>query len=305
MTRNMGSLTVVLAVTLVAAVTALAGCGGGGDGSDGADGGFGFETDPAETTAVTERAEPASLDPAVLPPPGQARAEVDGQVFTLEAAGSVHFACEVTDDEIRINFQETESGSLSIQASPVTGEWNGTLTFAEGGANYGASLSGLEGLATGPDGVVYSGTLTYRTYSDPSDTRDVEGTIAVNCGTAAEGGLATATAEIAGETFSFPASGAQSFECEVTPTAMEVRVNRLALEDSQIEIQGSQQSGDWVGNVYVISGSDRYNAIFPADGTGLDITGTTVTFTGMFAQTSESDPGLEQEVSGSASVTCP
>ncbi len=303
MTRNTRRSTFLLATTLVTVATALVGCGGGGDGSDGAEGGFGFETDPAETITATESAEPASLDPSTLPPPGQARVEVDGQVFILEAAGSVHFACDVTDDEIRINYQETESGSLTIQASPVTGEWNGSITFAAGDGNYGGSLPGLAGLAAGPEGVVYTGTLTYRTYSDPASGRDVEGTIAVNCDTA--GGAGEATAEIGGLTFVFPASGADSFDCEVTPTSFEVRINRLASEDAQIEIQGSQQSGEWLGNVYVISGTDRYNGIIPQDGTGLEITGTTVTFSGTFTQTSEADPSTEQEVSGSATVTCP
>jgi hypothetical protein len=149
------------------------------------------------------------------------------------------------------------------------------------------------------------GTLTHRTYSDPANTRDVEASIAVNCDTTGAGGAGEATADIGGQTFAFPASGAQSFECTVTASNLNVRVNRLALDGTQIEIQGTQQSGQWVGNVYVISGSDRYNATLPGDGAGLEIDGSSVKFAGTFTQTSETDPATEQEVDGTASVTCP
>jgi hypothetical protein len=300
--------TVLLAITLVAVATALAGCGGG-DAQNAFDAvetdTVGGTTDEVETTTSSGSSEPASVDPGAVPPPGAARIEVDGEVYTLEASGSIHYTCEVTDDEIRVNYQQTESGDLSIQASTITGEWGGNVTFAKGDDNYGGSFRGTDGLALGDGALTYTGTLTHRTYSDPSTTRDVEATIAVNCGASGAGGAEEATAEIGGRTLVFPASGAQSFECEVSPTSVTVRVNRLALEDAQIEIQATQQSGgDWLGNVYVISGSDRYNAIIPADGTGLDITGTTVMFQGTFTQTSESDPSAEQEVTGSASVTC-
>jgi hypothetical protein len=298
--------TTVIATTLVALAAALAGCGGGGDEGDDAQNPFdAFETTTIETPTDAEITAPASVDPSALSPPGQARVEVDGKVFTLEASGSIHYECSVTDDEIRINYQQTESGDLLIQASTRTGEWGGQVTFADGDDNYGGTIQ-ASGLALGDTAVTYTGTLTHRTYSDPSNTRDVDATIAANCDTTGTGGAGEATAEIAGRTLVFPASGAQSFECDVSPTDVTVRVNRLALEDAQIEIQVTQQSGgEWLGNVYVISGSDRYNAIIPADGTGLDIAGTSLTFEGTFTQTSETDPGAEHEVTGSASVTCP
>jgi hypothetical protein len=303
------------AAALLAAVTALAGCGGGsGDGGDDASNPFAaLDTTGADTTTDTTDATtdgssaeaPASVDPSTLPPPGSARVEVDGKVYTLEASGSIHYSCEVGDDEIRVNFQQTEMGDLTIQGSTLTGAWGGQLTFAEGDDNYGATIQGTEGLATSDTAVVYTGTFTHRTYSDPANTNDVQGTVAVNCDTGGAGGSGEAMAEIGGRTLVFPASGAQGYECQVGPTNVLVRVNRLASDDTQIEIQASQQDGQWLGNVYVISGSDRYNAIIPADGTGLEITGTTLKFAGTYAQTSESDPSSEQEVTGTASVTCP
>jgi hypothetical protein len=288
---------------LLALVATLAGCGGGGSGSDAAvDATFGETT---SETSTTGSAETAGVDPSAVPAPGQARVEVDGKVFVLESSGSIHFVCDVASDEIRINYQQTEAGDLLFQASRQSGEWLGNVTFAESGNNYGGSVprSG-DGLAVGTDVLTFSGTLTHRTYSDPTNTRDVEASIAVNCDTSGAGG-SDPTAEIDGRTFVFPASGAQSFDCEVAPTGFRVIVNRLALEDSQIQIEGTQQSGDWVGAASVISGEDRYIATFPLDGTGLEVDGNTVTFTGTFTQTSESDPTLERDVEGTASATCP
>jgi hypothetical protein len=291
----------VLATAIVAAIVALAGCGGGG-GDEAEDQTFTLDT--GIETLDTE-SEPATLDPAALPGPSEARVEVDGQVYLLQASGSVHFGCEVGADQVRVNFQQTEAGDLSIQGGVLNGEWSGQVTFAPTGLdNYGGGIRGNE-VAVGEDAMTYSGTLTYRSFSDPTTTREVEASIAVNCATGGAGGAGEATAEIDGTTLTFPASGAQSYECEVTPRSVRVLVNHLALDDEQIQIDATQTAGEWLGNVYVISGSDRYNGIVPADGTGLEITGTTLTFTGTFTHTSETDPSVEREVSGSASVTCP
>jgi hypothetical protein len=293
-----------LGAVLAAVTMAVVGCGGGGDGAEDASL---FETDTVETDTVsTSSPEPATLDPGSLPPLGEARVDVDGETFSLRPGGSIYFTCEISADRITVNYQQTESGDLSFQAGLLDGEWLGNVTFAMGDDNYGGTLprSG-EGLAVGTGAMTYTGTLTHRTYSDPSETREVEAVIAVNCGTLGEGSAGEATAEIGGEMFTFPASGAQSFECEVTPTSFRVLVNRLSLEDKQIQMEGTQQSGEWVGGVYVISGDDRLSAVLSANGAGLEIVGQTLTFTGTFTQTSQTDPGVEREVTGSASVTCP
>lgn len=289
--------TLLLAALLVAVI---AGCGGGGD--EGAQETT-AETDTIETSTV-DTPEPASVDPITLPPPGQARIEVDGEAYVLQPSGSVSFTCEVDPEKITINYQQTSGGELTIQASMLDGEWLGNLTFAPTGLdNYGGQVSS-EALAVEAGAMTFTGTVTHRSLSSPTDTREVEAVMAVNCGSG-EGGAVAATADIGGETFVFPASGAQSFECEVAPTSFRVLVNRLSLEDRQIQMEGTRQSGEWVGGVYVISGDDRLNAALSADGAGLEIVGQTLTFTGTFTQTSQTDPGVEREVAGSASVTCP
>ncbi|MCZ7588756.1 MAG: hypothetical protein M5U27_07870 [Gaiella sp.] len=290
-------------MTVLAAAMALSGCGGGG----GAEAGDGTLTVDTGSEPTGTRSEPATLDPAAVPAPGEARVEVDGQVHVLRASGSGNFTCVVADDDIRINFQQTAGGDLSFQASVLDGEWLGNVTFAPTGLdNYGGSLSRSgPGLVIGTNAMSYTGTLTYRSPSDPTNTRDVGARIAVNCETSGPDGAGEATAGLDGTTLAFPASGAQSYECEIAPTSVRVLVNRLALEEKQIQIDATQTSGEWLGNVYVISGTDRYNGIIPADGTGLDIIGNALTFTGTFTHTSETDPSVERELSGSASVTCP
>jgi hypothetical protein len=293
----------LLGSILVAVAIALSGCGGG-KGNGAAEDGSSFGTNPGETsTADTGSVE---LDPSTLPPPGHARVEVDSQVYMPAASGSIHFDCEVGADEIRVNFQQTDEGDLTFQARVLNGAWLGNVTFVNGDNNYGGSLTdGGQELTIGTSAVTYTGSMTHRTYSDPTDTREVEAVVAVNCDTSGAGDEGEAMAEIDGRTYTFPASGAQSYECEVAPTAFRVTINRLAPESEQIQLEGTQKSGEWLANVYVISGTDRFNAIIPADGAGLEINGTMLTFSGTFTQTSETDPTVEDEVDGSASVTCP
>jgi hypothetical protein len=284
----------------VACAVTLAGCGGE---SSGESAGRASTDTAAAGSGIAGSSRP---DPSVVPPPGQARIEVDGDVFTLTASGSIYHACETGADQIRINFQTADKGDLLLQARRASGEWLGNVTFASGDDNYGGTLPRTgEGLAVDESAATYRGTLVHRTYSDPSTTRDVEATVAVNCGTTGSGSKGDATAEIDGRTLVFPADGAQSYDCTVTPTTVDVRVNRLAVDDAQIEIQGTNRSGEWVGNVYVISGDDRFNATIPPDGVGLEISRTTLTFDGTFTQTSATDPSIEREVEGSASVSCP
>jgi hypothetical protein len=53
-----------------------------------------------------------------------------------------------------------------------------------------------------------------------------------------------------------------------------------------------------LGGVFVTSGDDHYDSIIPADGTGLDIDGNSLTYVGTFSTPSG------EEVEGSASVVC-
>ena len=100
------------------------------------------------------------------------------------------------------------------------------------------------------------------------------------------------------QSFTFPVSGAQSFECEVTPEEFEIRVNRLALDGTQLEMQGSFDGSQWLGNVTVYTNDGNLRTSLPSDGTGLTVDGSSVTFEGTF----ELPDGTESP--GSAAAAC-
>ena len=47
--------------------------------------------------------------------------------------------------------------------------------------------------------------------------------------------------------YSFPVTGAQSVTCTVADDAVEVRINRLAIDGLQLEIQATSDGGQWLG----------------------------------------------------------
>jgi len=106
------------------------------------------------------------------------------------------------------------------------------------------------------------------------------------------------TAEVGGETFVFPTSGAQSVTCDVQPEALEVRVNRLAIDGLQLELQGNFDGERWVGSATVYTNEGNYSSPLPLDGAGLTIDGTSVTYAGTFSSPAGDD------VDGTVSVTC-
>jgi len=81
--------TTFLATVLVAAATALSGCGGGPEGEAAGDTSP-FGTNPADTSTAESGVELANLDPSALPPPGEARVEVDGEERVLGPGGVFH-----------------------------------------------------------------------------------------------------------------------------------------------------------------------------------------------------------------------
>ncbi len=250
--------------------------GGGGDtGGDG---------DAGQVTLTTQ--------------PGRATVGVDGRTIEYQVAGSLYYSCELLDDRITINYQTGDGHDLLIQGSLQPNGWVANITFKssdETNVQYSANIP-ADADAFGLVGTDFSfeGTVTRIEGRDLSDVEEVPATIAVNC--AAPGGDPSAT--IGGETFVVPLSGAQSVTCDVSPERFEVRINRLAIDDLQLEAQGRQESGNWVGSVGVLSGGERIRSTLPQDGEGLEIDGSTVTYTGVF----EDADGVEAE--GSLSVTC-
>ena len=200
---------------------------------------------------------------------------------------------------IAVNYQTADGHDLSIQAVPQDGDWVGQMFFKPGGPGnvvYSVSLGTGEGvLAAAVGAISYVGTVTRIEGTDLANAEDLDAEIAINCASA--GGDPAAI--IDGTSYEFPATGAQSFDCTVEPDRVLVRVNRLGTDGQQLEIDARQEAGNWIGAVVVYDVDDTFTASIEPDGTGLEIDGTSVAYTGMFA----GRDGVE--VDGSADVTCP
>lgn len=257
---------------------------GGND--DGEDNGGGAATgDAGEVTLTTE--------------PGQAVVVVDGETIEYMAAGSQSYRCEVGDDVLTINFQTAGGHNLLIQGTRQANGWVGNFGFKSADHENNVQFSGsipanADSFGLGDNQLSFEGTVSRMEDFDPSTVEDLPATIAVNC--ASPGGDPMAT--IGGEDFVFPLSGAQSVTCDLSTERFEVRINRLAIDDLQLEAQGRQDGANWIGAMVIYAGDERYTSPLPQDGEGIEIDGSTLTYTGTF----EATAGEESE--GSLSVTC-
>jgi hypothetical protein len=244
-------------------------------------------------------------DVSVAADPGQAVVEVDGRTILYESAGSSNYICDIESDRIQVNFQTADGHDLLIQGGVLNDEVTANITFTEGGDGPNQSHSATSPndgeLEVGADALRYEGTVTIVEDFDIETSRDAQAVIEVNCASA--GG--DATAEIDGETFVFQASGAQSYECEITDeNTFTVRINRLSRDDLQLSFDGRPEGDGVIGNVNIISGDDNYTAtLFGAEVEGLVIEGATITYTGTFEHTANGEP--QGEVQGTATATCP
>lgn len=225
--------------------------------------------------------------------------EVDGQRFEIEAVGSVNYRCEVLEDSITVNFQQTASGNeLTLQGRVLDGQWNANLTFAPAGGtqvSYGATIGFDEGeLGLGAAEVSYEGALNRIEDYDVANAEQVQGTLAVNC---AEPGGGT-TAEIGGESFTFPFSGANSLTCAIAANEVEVLIGQMQPEFSQLQVDVREEGDGLFGAALVTAGDVTYSSFVPMDGTGLVIDGNTLTYEGTFTTPTD------EEVAGSISVFC-
>jgi hypothetical protein len=308
-----------------AAALLLGACGGGDD--DGDDGG----SEPASASADDEEGADAGGDddgndddanddddraggsdassastgpgvvlgtPTITAEPGKAWAEVGADRFDYASAGSVGFECLLAADRVTVNFQTPEGRNLLIQGSSQTGDWHLSATFASGeddNTQYGAESSSGDGVFTVGDGLLsYEGTINKVVDRDIVNPEEVDGQIAVNC--ASPGG--DPTAEVGGVTYTFPIPGAQSFDCVVSDDEIDVMINRLAMEDLQLQISGRVEGDQLIGGVYIIDGEERLSSTFPADRTGLTLDGSTLTYEGTFTAAD----GTESP--GSVEITC-
>ena len=227
--------------------------------------------------------------------PSKAFVEADGQRFAYDAIGAVHYSCEITDEQVRINFQ-FNGPSLLIQGSKLEGEWilNLTATVEDNDIQYGATLPGEGSLG------LENGQLSYEGPIDRVENRDimnptvVDAKVAVNC-TQPEG---RPTAVIDGTEYVVSMIGADSVRCEVSDEAVVVQVNRLTSDDMNIDIGVEAREDGWLGHVSVTTPSGRFGAKGAPDINGLTVDGSTVSYEGTF----EGDSG---DVDGSLVVTCP
>ncbi|MFC6287428.1 hypothetical protein ACFP3Q_12035 [Nocardioides sp. GCM10027113] len=278
----------------------LTGCGGG-DGT----GDTGATADGGETTA-SEESPPADQaagdvregEPTLTADPATAWADVDDGRLDYEAAGSVSHVCDIGPDRIQVGFQTAEGQDLLLQVVRQGDSWTGRLAFQQGGGanlQYSATLpADAAPLVIGEDSLSFEGTVSRVEDFDAAGATRVPAAVAVSC--ALPGGVPTAT--VGGTTYSFAPGGAQSFDCSVTDDAIEVRVNRLAVDGLQLELSARREGGDWVGAAVVTTPDATFTSTLPPDGTGLSLDGTAVDYEGTFSSEDEEQPGT-------VSVTCP
>jgi len=258
--------------------------GGIGEASGDVDPGDGGSAGATEIGAPTQSADPST-----------GWVEVDGQRYEFGALGSTHFRCDVMEDAITINFQQTTSqNDLSVQGSVVNGQWNASVTFApseESQISYGASIGFDVGTAgMGDQAFSYEGTMTRVEDFDLVNAQEVQATIAVNCAT--PGG--EPKAEVAGESLTFPFSGAGNLECDVSDETSYVLISHSQPENIQLQVDIQEAFGVF----HVTSGDDRYESFVPEDGSGLTIAGSSLTYQGIFTGPTG------EELDGSVSVDC-
>lgn len=233
--------------------------------------------------------------PTVTVGPGLVVVEVDGQVLEFPFAAATYPTCEISPDSIQVNLQQTEAGDFALIASSDGDSWFGSITVgpSDSNASYGADLVGGR-FGIGDDAISYEGPMSKVVDFDVVNAESVDATVAVNC----ESPGGDPTAMVGDQAYSFPMSGAQGIECTVSADEFEIRINRLAVDDLQLEMQGRHDGTQWVGAVVVYAPGGNSTAPLPLDGTGLVVDGGTVTFDGTFT-----DPD-GNEVAGSATATC-
>lgn len=301
----------MLAIAALAVITTA--CGGSDDDADGgttadasaSDGDGASDDNGADSGDDAPSGDPSDVDALVVvgaPPftaePGTAFVELDGERLDWAASGSINVQCTVTDAQVSVNFQTADGHDLLVQGAPQDGTWFLTTTFAPGGDNtrYMAESIARDGTFTIGDGALsYEGQVARVVDFDVANAEMVDARLAVNCDPA--GGGSDPTAEIGDAAYAFPVSGAQSVTCTVTADAVEVRINRLAIDGIQLEINATSDGGQWLGNVTVYTDDGNLSSTIPADGTGLTVDGTTVTYEGSF-----STPSGDQ--AGTATATC-
>lgn len=293
MTRTSRLMAVAIALTIGA-------CGGG----DGDTGGLGEDVfgDVGEASGDVESDDQGATEVGPVTQtadPSTGWVEVDGERYEFAAFGSTNYRCELAEDRITINFQQTVSGhDFTLQGGVLDGQWNANLTFVPSGdsqVNYGATI-GFDPGNFGIDGeaISYEGTLSRVEDFDVANAQETQGAIAVNC--SAPGGVPSA--EIGGESFTFPLSGAGSLQCVISAEEVELLISQSQPEFRQLQVDIEDNGGELFGAAHVTTDEGTYTSFVPPDGMGLVIDGSSLDYEGTFTAPSG------EEVEGSVSVTC-
>jgi hypothetical protein len=102
-----------------------------------------------------------------------------------------------------------------------------------------------------------------------------------------------------GETYLFPASGAQSITCSISAGEVDITINRLGRDNLQLAVDMRDGPDDWIGSVFIITPDGNFSVTLSGEAEGFLIDGDTVTYEGPI----ETDGG--EQVEASVSVTCP
>jgi hypothetical protein len=307
-------------IAVVGAAVMLAACGGG---TDFGDGGLFDQIEGADDVATGDaddagdgQSVPGALAAGpvtVFAEPGHAVVTVDGRTIDHTAVESGRsFRCTFSDEQIDLDVT-SEFGSMVLGATRTEDGWLGRFTADsdEGGDDwiqYSAQpFDGELGIDFDAQTLSYVGPAFRQNRTAMADgdidTPTVEVTVAVNCG------IDPAILEVGGETLTFPLFEADSNTCLFTaPDSVEVQVNYTMMENRRLEFNLRPDGDGVIGGVHVTDGDDRWSTIIATvEGTddGLSFDGSTVTYTGTFEHTSDTDPDLSEEVEGTAVVTCP
>lgn len=286
----------------------LAGCGGGSDevtpdadapSSASAAGEGQALPNPATAVPSAGEAGPVTLTSG----PGESWVEIDGVRSVFQAAGTVHYECIVEAERASINYQTNDNNNMTLHLAlqPVGWVGNGTIALAENSnVSYGVQMPGDGELGLGDGVMSFEGTASRVEDFDVANATDVAIKIAVNC--APPGGDPTAT--VAGRDFVFGIAGAQSFDCAVSEENVEIMVNRLSADQTNLQISARIDNGDWLGNVSITADNDMYTATFPTGAGTFTVDGQDVTYEGTFIHSLVSDRSVEEEVEGTATAAC-
>lgn len=288
-----------LIVSALGVALALSACGG-----DGGDDAAAEPEDPATPAETTPADDPGDAgtgtgEPTLTADPGTTWVEVDGERLTYESAGSFAYACDIGPDSLTVNIQTGAGRDLLLQAVRQGDGWAGQLSFQRGGdeqVQYSASIpTNAERFVVGEDALSFEGTVTRIEDFDAANATEIEADLAANCALTGE----APTAVLGGSTYTFSPNGAQRFDCQVSADSLEVRVNRLPVDGTQLEVTAQQDGGEWLGAVSVTTPEGTRISTIPLDGTGLSVDGSSVDYEGTFT----GGPG--GDVAGTVSVTCP